>query len=127
MIKGKSWNDSDIELYLSRLMRYGIVLASAIVITGCVVFLTKSGSSLPQYSKFVGEPEQLTNVPGIFSAFLTFSGKGLIEFGLLILISIPVMRVAFSLVSFAVEKDRTYVFITLAVLILLLYSLFGQN
>ena len=127
MIKGKSWNDSDIELYLSRLMRYGIVLASAIVITGCVVFLTQNGKALPQYSKFIGEPEQLTHVSGIFSAFLTFSGKGLIEFGLLILISIPVIRVAFSLVSFAVEKDRTYVFITLAVLILLLYSLFGEN
>jgi uncharacterized membrane protein len=127
MIKGKSWNDSDIELYLSRLMRYGIVLASAIVITGCIIFLAKNGTSIPKYSKFIGEPEQLTNVPGIFSSFLTFSGKGFIEFGLLILISIPVLRVAFSLVSFAVEKDRTYVFITLAVLVLLLYSLFGQH
>lgn len=121
------WGDPDMELIISRIMRYGIVVASTIVLIGCVTFLIKYGSTRPQYGKFTGQPEQFTNVPGIISSLNSMSGRGLIEFGLLVLISIPVMRVAFSIVSFMVEKDRTYVFITLIVFALLLFSLFGQQ
>jgi uncharacterized membrane protein len=127
MSKAKQWNDTDMELYLSRLMRYGIVLASAIVVTGCVMFLAKSGSARPQYSQFTGEPEQFTSVSGIVASISTGNGRGLIQFGLLVLISIPVLRVAFSVVSFVIEKNRIYVLITLVVLALLLFSLLGQQ
>ena len=121
------WGDPDMELIISRLMRYGIVLASTIVIVGCVTFLIKYGSEIPQYSKFVGQPEQFTSVPGIISSLTTMNGRGLIEFGLIVLIAIPVIRVAFSIGSFMVEKDKTYVVITLIVFVLLLFSLFGQQ
>ncbi|HWY97963.1 MAG TPA: DUF1634 domain-containing protein [Bacteroidia bacterium] len=125
--KWLKWGDPDMELLISRIMRYGIVLASIIVIIGCVTFLIKYGSAQPQYSKFVGQPEQFTSVSGIISSLNSMSGRGLIEFGLLVLIAIPVMRVAFSIVSFMVEKDRTYVIITCIVFALLLFSLFGQQ
>jgi uncharacterized membrane protein len=125
--KWLKWGDPDMELLISRIMRYGIVLASTIVIIGCVTFLTQYGSAKPQYSKFVGQPEQFTNVSGIISSLNTMNGRGLIEFGLLVLIAIPVLRVAFSIGSFMVEKDKTYVVITCIVFALLLFSLFGQQ
>jgi uncharacterized membrane protein len=37
----------------------------------------------------------------------------------------PVMRVAFSVLAFALQRDRLYVAITLAVLVVLLYSTIG--
>ena len=45
------------------------------------------------------------------------------QLGLLVLIATPVVRVAFSVVGFALERDRLYVAITLAVLSVLLGSL----
>jgi uncharacterized membrane protein len=42
---------------------------------------------------------------------------------LLLLIATPILRVAFSLVGFAIERDRAYVIITSIVLAVLLYSL----
>jgi uncharacterized membrane protein len=46
------------------------------------------------------------------------------QLGLLVLIATPVVRVAFSVAGFALERDRLYVAITLAVLAVLLGSLF---
>jgi len=42
--------------------------------------------------------------------------------GLLLLIATPIARVAFSIVGFALERDRMYVVFTLIVLAILLYS-----
>jgi uncharacterized membrane protein len=121
------WGDPDMELIISRIMRYGIVIASVIVIIGCITFLEAHGKDIPQYSHFTGEPPEFTNVFRIISSLSTTSGRGLIEFGLVVLIAIPVLRVAFSIGSFIAEKDKTYVIITSLVFILLLFSLFGQQ
>jgi uncharacterized membrane protein len=42
-----------------------------------------------------------------------------------LLIATPVVRVAFSVVAFGMQRDRIYVPVTLIVLSILLYSLFG--
>ena len=47
----------------------------------------------------------------------------LIQFGLLLLMATPVARVVLALGAFVMEKDRTYMVITAAVLAILLYSL----
>ncbi len=52
-------------------------------------------------------------------------GRAIIDIGLLLLIATPVMRVVFSMVAFALEKDRLYVALTLIVLVILLLSLLG--
>jgi len=121
------FGDTDMELLISRLLRVGVILASATVLTGCIIFLVKHGTAQPDYGKFVGEPSEFRSVIDIVSSVMKMSGKGLIEFGLLMLIAIPLMRVVLSVVSFAVEKDRNYVIITLIVMALLLYSLLGQQ
>jgi uncharacterized membrane protein len=56
---------------------------------------------------------------------LSFSGRGIIQFGLLLLIATPVMRVAFAVVAFMIQRDRIYVGVTLIVLSVLLFSLAG--
>ena len=58
---------------------------------------------------------------------LAFRGRGLIQFGLLLLIATPVARVAFSVAAFAIQRDRLYVVVTLIVLAILTYSLAGGH
>jgi len=48
--------------------------------------------------------------------------RAIIQFGLLLLIATPIARVAFSLVGFALERDRSYVVITSIVLAVLIYG-----
>ena len=62
---------------------------------------------------------------GIVKDVLAFKRRGIIQFGLLLLVATPVARVAFSILAFALQRDRTYVIITLIVLGILLYSLTG--
>lgn len=125
--KHLTWGDPDMELVISRIMRYGIVVASVIVIIGSVTFLSTHGKDKPQYATFNGQPKELTNVFRIISSLSSTNGLGLIEFGMVVLIAIPVLRVAFSIASFIAEKDKVYVIITSLVFILLLYSLLGQQ
>jgi uncharacterized membrane protein len=62
-------------------------------------------------------------VPGILREAFHGRGRGIIQLGLLLLIATPVARVAFSVVGFALERDRIYVGVTLIVLAVLMYSL----
>jgi uncharacterized membrane protein len=67
----------------------------------------------------------LRTVDGILREAAKFHGRGLIQLGLLLLIATPVARVLFSVFAFIYERDWTYVGITMIVLTLLCYSLFG--
>ncbi len=91
------------------------------------MFLVRHGRAMPQYARFVGEPLQLRSVSGIIRGTALFQGHNIIQLGLLLLIATPIARVAFSVVAFALERDRLYVFITLMVLAVLLFSLAGGH
>ena len=62
---------------------------------------------------------------GILGNVFLGSGRGVIQLGVLLLIATPVMRVVLLLVGFAWQRDRLYAAVSLVVLTLLLYSLFG--
>ncbi len=55
----------------------------------------------------------------------SFSGRGIIQLGLLLLVATPVARVIFSVAAFALQQDWIYVVITLIVLAVLGFSLLG--
>ena len=121
------WTDQRVETIIAGLLRAGVLVAAAIVIFGAAIFLFRHGHEIPQYRLFVGEPEELRTVSGILRRTASFHGRNTIQLGLLILIATPVARVAFSVVAFALERDRLYVGITLVVLAVLLFSLAGGH
>ena len=127
MDKSSKWTDEYMELLISKLLRRGVIITSFIVCIGAAIFLYKEGGVKPNYGAFKGEPAKFKNIFQILASTLVPSGRGIIETGVLLLISIPVLRVAVSVVSFAKEKDRTYVLVTLVVLFFLLFSLFWQR
>ena len=108
---------------IGNLLQWGIILASAVVLFGGGIYLTRHGFSMPRYHVFVGAPTDLRTPSGIVRDAFGLSGRGIIQLGLLLLIATPVARVVFSVVAFAVERDRLYVVVTLVVLAILLYSL----
>jgi uncharacterized membrane protein len=123
----RSWNDLRIEVIISGLLRTGVILAAAVVLFGAILFLVQHGHDVAAHGVFHGEPESLTSVSGIIHGVLHLSGRAIIQLGLLILIATPVARVAFSAVAFAIEHDYLYVWITLFVLAILLYSLLASH
>lgn len=121
----ESEHEHVIEVALARLLQTGVGLAGLVVLLGGIRFLLTHAGAHPQYGTFSGEPGDLSRVGGIIRAAEAFRGRGLIQLGLLLLIATPVARVAFSLVAFMLERDRTYVVLTAFVLVLLLASLTG--
>lgn len=119
-----AWTDERLDVTLGQLLRAGVILAASVVSVGGVVFLMRHGESNPDYHAFRGEPPSIRLVSGILRGVGGFSGRAIIQLGLLILIATPVARVAFSIYAFLRERDRLYVLATLLVGLLLLYSLF---
>jgi uncharacterized membrane protein len=121
------WTDQRVEIIIGNLLRSGVLVAAAVVTFGAAIFLARHGREIPHYRHFVGEPEELRTLSGILRRAASFRGRNIIQLGLLILIATPVARVAFSVVAFALERDRLYVGITLVVLAVLLFSLAGGH
>ena len=109
----------------AELLRLGLIVAAVVVLGGAVIYLARHGSEQPQYRVFHGEPADLCGIGGIVHDALQFSGRGLIQLGLLLLLGTPVARVAFSIVAFALQGDRLYVVVTMIVMGVLLYSIVG--
>jgi uncharacterized membrane protein len=114
-----------VELALAMLLRAGVVLAAVLVLIGGLMYLAQEGGLHPDYARFSGEPGTLQHPFTVFAAALALQPLGLIQLGVLVLLATPVVRVGFSLLAFARERDRTYVGMTAVVLVVLLLSLLG--
>lgn len=119
--------DEKLDLALGQLLRAGVVISATVVLIGGIVFLARHGDTLPDYHKFRGEPAIYSTISGILRSALSLSGRAIIQLGLLLLIATPVARVVWSVFAFAHARDKVYVTVTLIVLALLLFSLFGSH
>jgi len=126
-LQPQPWDDRRMELILGNLLRSGVLLSAAVVLWGGCIYLSRHGHEKASYRVFVGEPSEFCTIPGVIHSVLNGRGRGLIQLGLLLLIATPIARVAFSMVGFALERDRMYVVFTLIVLAVLLYSLLGSG
>jgi uncharacterized membrane protein len=107
--------DSRMEQIMGNLLRAGVALAASVVLAGGIWYLAASGAAPADYHRFhAGRLPWVPDTPGPLAV---------IRIGLLILIATPVARVVFSLVGFALERDRVFMALTLAVLAILVYSI----
>jgi uncharacterized membrane protein len=75
------------------------------------------------YSEFHPSQLEYSSITAVLSGIAGFDGRSVIQFGILLLIFTPVLRVVFSVFSFIIERDYLYVAIGLLVLCVILYSL----
>jgi len=125
--KPQPWRDRRIEIILGNLLRTGVLISAAVVLSGACVYLSRHAHEPADYRVFRGEPSEYRTIRGVIQIVMNGRGRGLIQLGLLLLIATPIARVAFSVAGFAIERDRLYVAFTLIVLTILLYSLLGSG
>jgi uncharacterized membrane protein YfcA/uncharacterized membrane protein len=104
------------EIIISYVLRCGVLISAAVILTGVVLFYARPK---PASSATLIYPHSLS---AIIPAVASGSPEGVITLGLLILLATPIIRVAVSIVAFALECDWLYVGITTLVLALLLAS-----
>ena len=108
---------------ISSVLRYGVLISAAIIIVGLLLLIASSGSSdaTPLLNFNL---RQVPTLSAFLSGLASLQPDSVIELGAMVLIATPVSRVLISVFLFAAQKDRLYTLITLAVLSLLLFSMF---
>jgi uncharacterized membrane protein len=120
-----------IELVISEILRWGVRISLGLIVVGTILCFVHSGD----YGARGGTAEDLRSLLAGGSTFprtLAWLGSGLVHLrgaaivvaGLALLIATPVIRVAATVVAFAIEKDRMYFYITLAVFLGVVLSFF---
>jgi uncharacterized membrane protein len=127
MVSKKAWDDRDIDLIVAHILRGCVTLAAIVVVAGGIIYLIRHGGATPDYRTFHGEPSELRSVSGILMELFSFRGRGIIQFGLLLLIMTPLTRVVFLLFAFIRQRDKLYIIVSLIVLAALVYSLAGGH
>jgi uncharacterized membrane protein len=116
-------DDRRLEIIIGNLLRTGVLIAGGVVTVGALFYLAHNYSAPADFHTFAMESSSLRSMQSIARSAAHFDSKGLIQFGLLLLIATPVARVALAVVGFAMERDRLYVAISSIVLAVLLFSL----
>lgn len=123
------WSERDVEKYIGNILRYGVLLSCTITLFGGIVYLlqhhgqTADYTPVPSGQPFPGVQSYLREFGTIMPSVLQMDGAAIIQLGILVLIATPIIRVAFSVFSFLIEKDYLYVGITLIVLAIILANM----
>ena len=111
------------------MLQFGVLVAAVVTVIGGALLLVQHGSARADYSRLsrrAGAPHVARR--HCCAARWTLAASRSSSSGFVLLIATPVARVAFTLVAFVLQRDRTYVAITAIVLALLLYGLlFGPS
>jgi uncharacterized membrane protein len=110
-----------VELLVSLVLQVGVLLSSTVIFIGLVLFFVhaKSGPYKLFTTTHYAFPHSIRELTLSLKAK---SGIGFIELGVLLLILTPITRVAVSILSFLIIRDKLMTLITLFVLIVLISS-----
>ena len=118
----KSLSEQQLAQWIYYLLKYGVLIASAVVLLGGFLYLIHHGIALADYHFFQETSVELRSPKGVMTAVLAGSDRGIIQLGILLLISTPIARVIISLLTFLWHRDFIYVFVTSVVLAILISS-----
>jgi uncharacterized membrane protein len=115
------------EVWISHVLRFGVLLAGAIVLSGVVIFVLQGAQ--PGRPTTLGElagPEAqpvARSVRAITDGVRAGDPVAIIQLGVLVLILTPIVRVAMTVGLFIAQGDRLFVLFTTVVLGILLAGL----
>jgi uncharacterized membrane protein len=119
--------DQKLEVAIGRMLQTGVMLAALVVLLGGILYLRQSTGPRPDYIHFHGEKDNLRSPAKIVAGAIHGNPEAIIQFGLLLLIATPIVRVMVAAAGFLIEKDHMYVWVSLAVLAVLLFSLWHSQ
>jgi uncharacterized membrane protein len=120
----RSDTDIKMDIVIGNLLRFGVSIAAAVVLTGFIIYLIGAHGVLLDYRHFHGTPITPAQFGSILRNAAKLDGRSVIQLGILLLVATPAARVIFCIIAFAVERDWLYVLVSTIVLVVLLYSLF---
>ena len=106
------------EIIISSVLRGGVILSATVIAIGVAAYFF-AGSSTLRYPHGLRYPD---SIPTLWFGLTHGDPLAIIALGLILLLATPVLRVAVSVVAFAVIRDLLYVAITLLVLFILISS-----
>lgn len=119
------FSDKNFQFIIGNLLRYGIWSSLSTAATGGFLYLFRHGQERIHYENFAEKDLDIFEVfSGIYHGVLDGKAQSIIYLGIVMLFLTPVMRIVFSLISFIIEKDYTYVGITLVVMIIIATSVY---
>jgi uncharacterized membrane protein len=119
--------DKTLETIIGYTLRIGVIAAAVLVLAGGVYYLTENAFTPADYHTFHPAAKHALDLSGIVQNALALNSLGIIQLGLLVLVATPIVRVIFSVVAFALERDYLYVAVTAIVLAVLLYSFLAEG
>jgi uncharacterized membrane protein len=119
-----AFDDHRLEMLMGRLLQTGVLLASITVLIGGVLFLIAHANQPANYRTFSAESANLRHPSHLLPLLAAEDPTAIIQLGILLLIATPIARVAFGVIGFAMERDRLYTAVSVAVLTVLIISLF---
>ena len=125
-----------VDVLIGNVLRYGVLACALVIAVGIAAAAarpSRAGASLrevvPQLTQ--GQMVEAAGPPSSLGAFVHAASYSdplvLISLGIILLILLPVLRVALTILIFLVERDRVYVAITAFVFAVLMFGLlFGK-
>jgi uncharacterized membrane protein len=113
---------------IGKVLRTGVVASAAIIAVGAFLLLSKN-AQLDVSGYLTYDPSHVphgafpVSLSALFQGLADLDPFAMIELGVVVLLATPVSRVLASVLLFAAQGDRTYFYITLGVLSLLLFSM----
>jgi uncharacterized membrane protein len=120
--------DTKLQRLIGTTLRSGVIAASLTGIVGGAIFLAAHGGQPVTFHSFEGtntayaSPQQIVR-QALAPIAVGDRGLAIAQLGIIMLLLTPIIRVAFSVLGFAMENDRLYVAITCIVLATLMGSL----
>ena len=122
--------DKQLQQLIGLTLRSGVLIAVLIGILGGFVFLTSHYGDAVSFQTFTGAQSTFASPKSIVhEAFqpqaqdIVNRGLAIAQIGIICLLLTPIIRVALSIVGFALERDGVYVIITAVVLATLTFSM----
>lgn len=112
-----------VEIAISKLMLIGVIVCLILVSVGSIYYLFQHGAQpVPHYIFPPTEAFELNTVKSILQAVNDFSSRGIIQLGLVTLLIVQILRVAFTAWFFVKLQDYIFVGISLFILVILCFT-----
>lgn len=119
------------ELIISQFLRIGVMVSAAFLLVGLVwswfaphsVGFSAAELDLLMHGQMLPQTGIAESASALFAALLHFDPSAIIELGLVLLIALPIGRVALTVIVFLLERDYLYFFLTCVVLGVLVLGL----
>ena len=114
-----------IEQWMGTLLILGILFSATLVIIGGTLFLLQNGQeTMPALPPPIAYQLTLSQV---WQFALSFTPLGIIQLGLLALVSVQILRVAMLCVFYVITRDYWFIAFSTFILLVLVYCIVWRN